>query len=101
MNKKNFLQLVYKKYSKPSLVTELESLYSAVNNPNCSLNSRDAMRFVDDTTYSIISTLGYSFNKYSALFNLEAYDKAYYISQLEQARTKTVENIQKNVQKFW
>lgn len=100
MNKKDFLRLGHKKDSKPLLVDKLESLYSAVNNPNSSLNGRDAMRFVDDATYSIISTLGYSFNKYSALFNLEAHDKAYYISQLEQARIKTVENIQKTFKNF-
>lgn len=100
MNKKDFLRLEHKKDSKPLLVDKLESLYSVVNNSNSNLNGRDAMRFIDDTTYSIISTLGYSFNKYSALFNLEAHDKAYYISQLEQARTKTVENIQKTFKNF-
>lgn len=89
-----------KKNSKPLLVTELESLYSAVNNSNCSFTGRNAMRFVDNVTYSIVSTIGYNFNKYSALFNLEAHDKAYYISQLERARTKTVENIQKTFKNF-
>lgn len=100
MGKKDFLRLGRKKDYKPSLVSELESLYSAVNNPNCSFNGRDAMRFVDSTTYSIISTLGYSFNKYSALFDLEANNKAYYISQLEQVRMRVIENIQKTFKNF-
>lgn len=98
--KKDFLRLGRKKDSKPLLVGKLESLYSAVNNPNSSLNGRDAMRFIDDTTYNIISTLGYSFNKYSALFNLEAHDKAYYISRLEQVRMRVVENIQETFKNF-
>lgn len=100
MDKKNFLRLAYKKDSKPSLVTELESLYSAVNNPNSNLNGRDAMRFVDDKTYNIVSILGYNFNKYSALFDLKAHDKAYYVAQLDQARTEVVENIQKTFKDF-
>lgn len=90
----SYARLIYRTSPNKNLVVaRLEILRSVINGNHPEIDGRDAMYFVDDMTYSVITTISHNFKKYSTLFNLEAHDKAYYIDQLDQIRLKVGDNI--------